>query len=295
MYFDIYSPPLTILEACDSGNSLASCITSLADKSESSITNIYHHDSSLSNGAGDNSYRYAGGDYQVTEKSMLSGFKYVLSAKSSSDGVINMYCNGLKVYDSTCSSTKYYTLQYDSTSKQYLTYKEALEVSITDGYVTKDNVKNFVCFGSDASICPEDNLYRIIGVFDGKVKLIKWDYANGNLLGTNGDYASSSSTDGYLQYDGFQTTIYNYYWNNKLETATNTWSLSELNTINLNTNFLNNIGTTWANKIATTTWKVGGNTEANIKDVLPATTYLNEITNPVITNTTDNATTYSAK
>ena len=295
VYFDIYSPPLTILEACDSGNSLASCITSLADKSESSITNIYHHDSSLSNGAGDNSYRYAGGDYQVTEKSMLSGFKYVLSAKSSSDGVINMYCNGLKVYDSTCSSTKYYTLQYDSTSKQYLTYKEALEVSITDGYVTKDNVKNFVCFGSDASICPEDNLYRIIGVFDGKVKLIKWDYANGNLLGTNGDYASSSSTDGYLQYDGFQTTIYNYYWNNKLETATNTWSLSELNTINLNTNFLNNIGTTWANKIATTTWKVGGNTEANIKDVLPATTYLNEITNPVITNTTDNATTYSAK
>ena len=115
------------------------------------------------------------------------------------------------------------------------------------------------------------------------------------MLGTNGDYASSSSTDGYLQYDGFQTTIYNYYWNNKLETATNTWSLSELNTINLNTNFLNNIGTTWANKIATTTWKVGGNTEANIKDVLPATTYLNEITNPVITNTTDNATTYSAK
>ena len=105
VYFDIYSPPLTILEACDSGNSLASCITSLADKSESSITNIYHHDSSLSNGDGDNSYRYAGGDYQVTEKSMLSGFKYVLSAKSSSDGVINMYCNGLKVYDSTCSST----------------------------------------------------------------------------------------------------------------------------------------------------------------------------------------------
>lgn len=28
---------------------------------------------------------------------------------------------------------------------------------------------------------------------------------------------------------------------------------------------------------------------------MPATTYLNEITNPVITNTTDNATTYSAK
>ena len=35
------------------------------------------------------------------------------------------------------------------------------------------NPNNYVCFGSDELICPEDNLYRIIGVFDGQVKLIK--------------------------------------------------------------------------------------------------------------------------
>ncbi len=39
---------------------------------------------------------------------------------------------------------------------------------------------------------------------------------------------------------------------------------SLLNKTNLNTNFINNIGTEWANKIATTTWKVGGNTYSNI-------------------------------
>ena len=35
------------------------------------------------------------------------------------------------------------------------------------------NPNNYVCFGNDELICPEDNLYRIIGVFDGQVKLIK--------------------------------------------------------------------------------------------------------------------------
>ena len=68
-----------------------------------------------------------------------------------------------------------------------------------------------------------------------------------------------------------------------------------LNKTNLNTNFINNIGTEWANKIATTTWKVGGNTYSNIYNVIPSITYQNELVNPVTTNTTDNATTYSAK
>ena len=30
------------------------------------------------------------------------------------------------------------------------------------------NPNNYVCFGSDVTPCPEDNLYRIIGVFDGQ-------------------------------------------------------------------------------------------------------------------------------
>lgn len=68
-----------------------------------------------------------------------------------------------------------------------------------------------------------------------------------------------------------------------------------MNKTNLNKNFINYLGSTWANKIATTTWKVGGNTNANIVSQIPSVAYTNEITNPVTTNTTDNATTYSAK
>ena len=177
--------------------------------------NIYYHDSSLTNGAGDSSYRYSGA-----------------------------------------------------------------------------NPNNYVCFGSNESTCPTDNLYRIIGVFGNNVKLIKYDYATSALLGTDGDYASTGTPNA-SYYKGSLTTINTYYWNNS--TKKNTWSESLLNKTNLNTNFINNIGTEWANKIATTTWKVGGNTYANIRDVIPATAYQNEIVNPVTTNTTDNATEYSAK
>ena len=65
-----------------------------------------------------------------------------------------------------------------------------------------------------------------------------------------------------------------YYWNNA---GTNTWSESNLNKINLNTNFVNNIGTIWAKKIATTTWKVGGGTYANIVTSVPKTAYQYEV------------------
>ena len=68
-----------------------------------------------------------------------------------------------------------------------------------------------------------------------------------------------------------------------------------LNKTNLNTNFITNIGADWAAKISETTWKVGGNTDKNIRDVIPSVAYQNEIVGPVTTNTSDNATEYSAK
>ena len=219
--------PQIVSDICEGGASLATCITALAHKSTSSFTNIYHHDSSLANGAGDNSYRYAGA-----------------------------------------------------------------------------NPNNYVCFGSEASTCSTDNLYRIIGVFGdnyhgvtGKqlVKLIKYDYATSALLGIDGDYNGSYSPSEYgveETYQGSLTKLDYYYWNN--DTSTNTWSESLLNKTNLNTNFINIIGSNWSKKIATTTWKVGGNAYANIRYVVPATAYQNEVVNPA-TNTTDNATTYSAK
>ena len=201
-------------------------IKSLVDYVKSQYTgvqgenNIYYHDSTLTNGAGDNSYRYAG---------------------------------------------------------------------------ASDKVNNFICFGSTETPCPNDNLYRMIGVIDGKVKLIKYDYANSNLLGTNGDYASSESPN--EEYKGKLTSIDKYYWNRKAKNEnSNTWSTSLLNKTNLNTNFINYLGTEWANKIATTTWKVGGNTRDKIYvNATPSVAYQNEIVNPDATNTTDNATTYNAK
>ena len=206
-----------VSDICSNGENLSTCITTLSQKSVSGVTNIYHHDSTLANGANDNSYRYAGA-----------------------------------------------------------------------------NPNNYVCFGSTAASCPTDNLYRIIGVFGDQVKLIKYDYANSNLLGTDGDYSTDTfAKSDYPTYKGELTTINLYYWNNS--TLTNTWSESNLNKVNLNQNFVNNIGTQWANKIATTTWKVGGNTWENIGEQPAQTAYQNEIISPVTTNTTDSKTEYKAK
>ena len=195
----------TVTDVCSNGQTLSSCIIAMDGKDDT----LYHHTSSLTNGAGDNSYRYAG---------------------------------------------------------------------------ASDKVNNFVCFGTNAATCPTDNLYRIIGVIDDKVKLIKYDYANSNLLGTNGDYDGSSTPDS-STYKGSLTSIDTYSWNNV--TNKNTWSESNLNKINLNTNFINNIGSTWANKIATTTWKVGGNTFDNIGSSVPSIAYQNEIVAPAENTTYD--------
>ena len=158
------------------------------------------------------------------------------------------------------------------------------------------NPNNFVCFGSTTSPCPTDNLYRIIGVFgenyhevSGKqlVKLIKYDYASSNLLGTDGDY-KGSGTPNASYYKGSLTSINTYYWNYKAaNSASNEWSTSLLNKTNLNTNYLNNIGTTWSNLIEDTTWKVSGHTT---NSVTPSEMYTAEITNATQTYGPNNGT-----
>ena len=157
-----------------------------------------------------------------------------------------------------------------------------LENGIDDGSYryAGANPNNFVCFGSNASTCPDDNLYRIIGVIGNSVKLIKAYFANTNLLGTDGAYGN----DGIFEsnntgYKGNLSEIDKYNWNS--DTNTNVWSESNLNTINLNTNYINNIGDVWANKINTKEWYVGGNSYANIVLQKPATSYENEILFPV--------------
>ena len=162
---------------------------------------LYYHNSSLTNGAGDNSYRYAG---------------------------------------------------------------------------ASESVNNFVCFGSTTNPCPTDNLYRIIGVFEDKVKLIKYDFATSSLLGRNGDY-TGSGTPNASYYKGSLTSIDTYYWNYKAaNSARNEWSTSLLNKTNLNTNYLNNIGSTWSNLIEDATWKASGH---RTNSVTPSEMYTGEITN----------------
>ena len=122
------------------------------------------------------------------------------------------------------------------------------------------NPNNYVCFGSTASTCPSDNLYRIIGVFGSEVKLIKADYTTTTMTGSGGDYCGTFPWTA-PTYKGSMNTsnIAVYYWNNSNGTSsTNTWSASRLNKTNLNSSYLSYIGTTWSNKIATHTWYVGG-------------------------------------
>ena len=277
---------LTLADIC-AGKTLSDCVISQYTGTQGDNA-LYYHNSTLTNGAGDNSYRYAGGDYVLTEAGKATGATMMIGYNNSvTTALIDFYCNGRKQYvgyASSCSTSHYYLIKGDTT--QYQTYNEALNASVEKGYLTKDNVKNFVCFGSDATTCPTENLYRIIGVFNNHVKLIKYDYAKSSLLGTDGDF-SQEYTSNYFSGEQGESPSSNslYYWNKA--TSTNTWSESNLNKVNLNTNFVNNIGTAWANKIATTTWKVGGGTYANLRDAVPKTAYQYEVGSSASTTTYD--------
>ena len=138
---------------------------------------LYYHNSSLANGAGDNSYRYAG---------------------------------------------------------------------------ASDSVNNYICLGSDASPCPDANLFRIIGVFGDQTKVIRAKSVGNQKWDTNNS---------------------------------NTWASSSLNTY-LNGTYLTSLGTL-AEKIATTTWKVGGGAYANISQSVPKTAYQYEVGSSASTTTVD--------
>ena len=161
---------------------------------------LYYHDADLANGAGDNSYRYAG---------------------------------------------------------------------------ASDEVNNYVCFGSNETPCPAENLYRIIGVLNDngeyQVKLIKSDYTTSAMLGTDGrdyygSYVDSMGESSYYKGNMTQSDIAAYRWNYDTSVSTygsNNWTTSEFNKINLNTNYWNYLGATWQNLIASTTWHLGGMTSSS--------------------------------
>ena len=133
------------------------------------------------------------------------------------------------------------------------------------------NPNNYVCFGIDAEACPDEYLYRIIGVFDENgdgeynVKLIKADYTTSDMLGTDGrDYKGNYSYST-SNYKGSMdtSTIAGYSWNYDTSVSTDgssDWTTSELNKINLNTNYLNYLGSSWSSMIKDSTWYLGGMT-----------------------------------
>ncbi len=174
VYFDIWIP--SIVDYCTSGTDLATCVKNFGNQGPD-ISNIYIHNLSLDNGAGDNSYRYAG---------------------------------------------------------------------------ASDSVNNYICLGSEETACPDANLFRIIGVFGEKTKVIR--------AKSVGDKEWNTSDD-------------------------NTWSSSSLNTY-LNGTYLTSLGTL-AEKIATTTWKVGGCSWSNIKTSVPKIVYKNEVGSSASTTTVD--------
>ena len=135
------------------------------------------------------------------------------------------------------------------------------------------NPNNYVCFGSTESPCTEENLYRIIGAFDDdkdsnyQIKLIKADYTTSAMLGTDGRDYDGAYSDVTFYYKGSMdtSTIAGYRWNNDTSVSrygSNNWTTSEFNTINLNTNYWNYLGTTWQNLITPTTWHLGGMTSS---------------------------------
>ena len=162
--------------------------------------------------------------------------------------------------DTSMSLAEYVVSQYTGTQGVNGIYYH--DANLTDGAGDNSyryagaNPNNYVCFGSDDATCPTENLYRIIGVIDGKVKLIHAYGATTTMLGTNEGYVSTYGSAFSYKGNGDLTKIGRYKWN---KTGDNTWSTSTTNTINLNNNFLTYLdskNTKWKTMIADTTWYV---------------------------------------
>ena len=175
----------------------------------------------------------------------------------------------------------YVISQYTGTQGENSIYHH--DASLTNGAEDNSyrfagaNPNNYVCFGSDEATCPTENLYRIIGLIDGKVKLILADGATTTMLGTDEGYVQTYGSSSSYKGNGDLTKIGRYKWN---KVNNNTWSTSTTNTINLNTNFLTYLdskNTKWKNMIADTTWYVGGMNFANGRDSNAKTAYNYEV------------------
>ena len=242
--------PIGITEVSTSNITSNSITLTVDAESENTITNYYFaKDEEEYVSSTSNTYTFTGLDagteytlkvYAVDDEGYQSAV--YSTEESTTDYTLADVCpEGGNL--ASCIQT-YYTTYNEGTGGLYYhdgvgSYTNADQEAGDNSYrYTGANPNNYVCFGSDEETCPTDNLYRIIGVFNGQIKLIKSTYLISTFLGPDGDIVSPY-----------------HYWNN---TGTNTWSSSTLNTSILNGTYLNTLGSSWSNLIATTSWQVGG-------------------------------------
>lgn len=207
VYFDIYVVP-----------TLTSYIKSLYTGTQGE-NNLYYHNETLENGASDNSYRYAGGIYKLTDAGKATGATVLVSYDDTTVPLIYLYCDGGEhhlAYSCKNGIQGFGVRGVNGTGY----YDDILKKAIDAGYVAENNINNYVCLGTTTNSCADDSLYRIIGVFDDKVKLIKY------------------------------SSIGNMYWD---DTSSYAWATASLNTY-LNSQYLNGLGI-FANIISDSIWK----------------------------------------
>ena len=277
-------PVISKVETSKTTNTITTTVT--ASKGTNNISKYYY---SIDNG---NTYKESTSNTYTFTDLKSANYRIIVKVIDTNGIYSNIYVINEKIESSQSQTLAEYVIsQYNGVQGNNNIYHHdgTLENGIDDGsyrYAGADNsVNNYVCFGSDSVTCPTDNLYRIIGLFDSQVKIIKATAAKSDLLGTDGEY--------------FQDTVH-YNWsslnscpsnvallsNNVVFLAVpgqttfgcNLWKYSGMNTINLNTNYLNNIGTTWSNMIEDTTWKVSGHSTSS---VTPSEMYKEEIANAI--------------
>ena len=288
--YNVYSgsyvyPTISKVETSTTSNSVTATVT--ATKGTNNISKYYY---SIDGGATyieseNNSYtlnNLSSGIYKLMVKLMDTNGKYS-----------NVYIKNVTFIAKKMTLAEYVIAQYIGVQGANGIYLH--NSSLTNGagdnsyrYAgASDEINNFVCFGSEASSCPEDNLYRIIGVFNNQIKLVKYTIATNSSLGTDGAYSSDNSYK-FTEYDtcpeetAFITPTTTMIKDNKnvigwrVSAGCQEWKYSNLNTINLNKNFVEKFSSTWSNKIADTNWSLG---ELSTTSITAKDAYLAEVTN----------------
>ena len=267
-YSDSYVyPVISKVETTATSNSITAVVT--ATKGTNNISKYYY-----SVDGGNTFIESTSNSYTFNNLTKNTSYKIVIKVMDSNNRYSNVFVTSSKTSNSVTLASYVKSLYTGTQGANDIYYHNS---SLANGAGDNSyryagaNPNNYVCFGSNASTCPENNLYRIIGVFGDNVKLIKATIATSSLLGTDGGYSTNSDYKwSNLKSCPSDTSAYMKNSNTigasaePTNSGCNIWKYSELNTINLNKNYLNYIGSTWSNMIESATWKVSGITSDDL-------------------------------